>query len=195
MQEQLRDIHLPDPVSWWPLAPGWYGVLILLLLAGVLGWWLVKQWRQPSIKKLAARELQRIELAFSQHHNTQQLCSDISVLLRRAAISYKSRDNHAGITGKSWLAYLNRLCGQPLFDQQLAEYLLLAPYQKQSTAPAEKLINVVRQWIALLPTQAAFSRMEMEPVPDASSKKEPGAKSRQHKKTKKIKSAKSVTTS
>ena len=25
--DQLADIHLPDPVSWWPLAPGWWMLL------------------------------------------------------------------------------------------------------------------------------------------------------------------------
>jgi len=29
----LRDIHLPDPIGWWPPAPGWSIVLGLLVLA------------------------------------------------------------------------------------------------------------------------------------------------------------------
>ena len=27
----LKDIHLPEGVSLWPLAPGWYVIIILLL--------------------------------------------------------------------------------------------------------------------------------------------------------------------
>lgn len=70
MQDELRDIHLPDPVSWWPPAPGWYGVLLLLIIFSALAWWLAKKWR-PSFKKLALLELQTIEQSFSHHHNTQ----------------------------------------------------------------------------------------------------------------------------
>ena len=25
---QLRDIQLPEPISWWPLAPGWWVLII-----------------------------------------------------------------------------------------------------------------------------------------------------------------------
>ena len=34
-QIPLRDLHLPDVVGLWPLAPGWW-VLILLAAAGVV---------------------------------------------------------------------------------------------------------------------------------------------------------------
>ena len=29
--DQLRDIHLPEPISWWPLAPGWWLLIIIAL--------------------------------------------------------------------------------------------------------------------------------------------------------------------
>lgn len=155
MQDELRDIHLPDPVSWWPLAPGWYGVLLLLVILIIASWFLFKRLRRPSIKKLAMLELQKIEHAFTQHKNSQQLFSDVSILLRRIAISHDARDKQAGITGKEWLSHLNNLCGQPLFDEQLSDYLLHAPYKSHSELPAEKLIHTIKQWINLLPSRKA----------------------------------------
>ncbi len=29
---QLRDIHLPEPVTFWPPAPGWWFILLLILI-------------------------------------------------------------------------------------------------------------------------------------------------------------------
>jgi len=28
----LRDIHLPDPISWWPIAPGWWMIIASVIL-------------------------------------------------------------------------------------------------------------------------------------------------------------------
>ena len=33
---ELRGYHPPDPVSWWPPAPGWW--LLALLILGLLTW-------------------------------------------------------------------------------------------------------------------------------------------------------------
>ena len=55
---QLRDIHLPDPVGFWPLAPGWWilGLLILILL-GVALRFLIKRYRNNRYRKQALSKL------------------------------------------------------------------------------------------------------------------------------------------
>ena len=35
----LRDLHLPEPVGWWPPAPGWW--ILLLLVTTLLAYGLV----------------------------------------------------------------------------------------------------------------------------------------------------------
>ena len=151
MQEELRDIHLPDPISWWPLAPGWYALaLLIVLILLISGWWLYRL-RHPSIKKSAMRELVRIESEYDEHSNTQQLCADISILLRRVAISYGSREHEAGITGEAWLKHLNGLCVQPIFSKKMSGFLLYAPYQQSPDIPVADFLAACNQWVEQLP--------------------------------------------
>ena len=42
--DQLRDIHLPEPISWWPPAPGWW---ILAVASCALLAWILKYLHQP----------------------------------------------------------------------------------------------------------------------------------------------------
>ena len=34
--QQLRDVHVPDSVSWWPLAIGWWVIIGLVALIALL---------------------------------------------------------------------------------------------------------------------------------------------------------------
>ena len=61
----LRDLHLPDAIGWWPLAPGWW--VILAIVAAVLGyvaWRLHKRWLFNAPRRHALRELARFEAEY-----------------------------------------------------------------------------------------------------------------------------------
>ena len=55
---QLQDIHLPEQVHNYPLAPGWW---LLLIVIGILLIWsiaiFVKHWRLNKQKRFALRQL------------------------------------------------------------------------------------------------------------------------------------------
>ena len=58
----LRDLHLPDPIGWWPLAPGWWFVLVLV--AGGLAYLAslaLKKWRHNAPRRFSLRELAGFE--------------------------------------------------------------------------------------------------------------------------------------
>ena len=60
---QLRDIHLPAAVSAWPLAPGWW-MLILLAIASLsyLAWHVLQRHRVKLYRRQALEKVQQLEL-------------------------------------------------------------------------------------------------------------------------------------
>lgn len=149
----LRDIHLPEGVSGWPPAPGWWLLLVLLIMVSIAIWALRHRRQRLCLRKQAMAELQRIEQAFAEHQDSQRLAGKCSVLLRRAAIGRFPRHEVAGLTGDAWLAFLNRHGKTALFDDEVGATLLQAPYRKDFDGNPQALLNACRSWLQQLPAQ------------------------------------------
>lgn len=150
----LRDIHLPDAVSWWPIAPGWWMLLaaiIVLIVAVIFGRQLYKQ---KQINREIRSELDSIQDNFRQHQNKVMLARQLSELLRRVSLSFYEFENPAGLTGEAWLAFLkhthhdrNAPCA---FDDAQAKALILAPYlasDSQVDFDEQVLTALCRSWL------------------------------------------------
>jgi hypothetical protein len=106
----LRDIHLPDAVSIWPLAPGaWLlgGGLLLLIGAAVL---IVRsrRRRQRPWSDAASEELASIEATFVAQRDAVSLAASLSSLLRRAVMARCPDDRVAALMGDDWVELLCR---------------------------------------------------------------------------------------
>ena len=148
----LRDIHLPPDIGWWPLAWGWWLLIGLVLLGLVtLVWWLLKRPTSPkrinlSAQSSALQELTRIEQQYK--NDPLGLVRELSVLLRRIAISLYGRRSVAGLTGLSWLQFLDQQGGTPVFSQRFQQALTELPYRAQGSADVSTLVQEVRQWLS-----------------------------------------------
>lgn len=142
---QLRDIHLPDPVGWWPLAPGWWALvgLIVLTLIGVLT---ARMLYRRSLRFAALCELSRIR-AQADAADGQWVATELSVLLRRVALRRRG-GIAAPLAGPAWAAFLREgPCG---LDHQIADWLAEAPYAgpgMPTPVPPARLITAAEQWI------------------------------------------------
>ncbi len=95
---QLRDIHLPDPVAFWPLAPGWWAVVFALLATAVLIAFIERR-RQRSARRAALGEVARLEAGYSATRDTCALASGLSALLRRISLLAGERVQVASLHG------------------------------------------------------------------------------------------------
>lgn len=151
----LRDIHLPHPVSWWPPAPGWWALLFLCLLVVFSVWFFRLIKHKRSVRVAAFKELQIISNTFSQKRDAHKLVKSLSILLRRICLSYFPRTEVAGLTGEKWLAFLDNCLDwgnvPDRFSQGAGRILITAPYQPQAVLHGEALLNLCQHWIKALP--------------------------------------------
>ena len=157
----LREIHLPESIGWWPPAPGWWALPVLVLLGGAVVWYscLLYKRRKYSAVNMARTELVEIRSRFAADRDAGRCVRSVSGLLRRLCISVFPRNESAGLTGAEWLAFLRsgireRSTGdmeqdiQGIMPDKTGRLLLEAPYRREvGEDEVEALIGFCSDWI------------------------------------------------
>ena len=146
----LRDIHLPEAVSWWPPALGWWWLLTLLLVVALLTAWLQHRRRRNALKRAAQQTLREIAEVYRQNGDVQLLAQQLSVLLRRVSLSRYSREQVAGLTGHAWLSQLDRVLRGEEFQHGAGRALIEAPYAVHSQVDGPALLELCERWLRQL---------------------------------------------
>ena len=134
----LHDIVMPEPVSWWPLAPGWLlgaACLLLVLLYHVWRSW--KTWRANAYRREALRQAGKATSL-----------AEIGAILRRCALVLAPRDEVASLQGEAWPAWLRQRA--PGWQEgELTEALASSLYSPEaSTIDLEALRSRAVDWIS-----------------------------------------------
>jgi len=95
---QLHDIHVPEQVSDFPIAPGWWILLVLIVITAL---WVLKNIRQK--KQLNA--VKNRALASLANNHTLSAKESIT-LLKWAAMHYFSRQQLAKLYGEGFQTFL-----------------------------------------------------------------------------------------
>ena len=125
----LRDLHLPDMTGWWPLAPGWWVLLGILLIGMIV---LIRRqhrrWRVMAPKRFALKQLAAIGRDFERGADAVVLGKELSELTRRAMLAYAPRDEVAGLVGDDWLQWLDYGLVDKPFTRGAGRILESLPY-------------------------------------------------------------------
>ncbi len=118
---EIRDIHIPDGVSIFPLAYGWWVILAALAAAAIAARFILWAY-QTSKKNYALKQLKQIDIAAP-----VKAAMEMSELLRRICnVKYK---NASALYGREWIVFLEKHSAANL-SAKAEELLLQAPFMQ-----------------------------------------------------------------
>jgi Domain of unknown function (DUF4381) len=153
-QLPLKDIHLPEAIGWWPPAIGWWLLPALIPLFMVFLYWFYKRLRRKNAIKTARKYLASIK-ENPALDNGKKL-RELSMLIRRVAISITPRTEVASLTGRQWLAFLDKSVTGAPFSAGCGQLLTDGPYRNNPPNELEisQLISLCEDWLKAQAKQA-----------------------------------------
>ena len=153
----LEDIIVPNSVSIWPLAFGWWLLLAIIITFFIGIFFVYKNYQKKwNYRKEALRLLKEYS---SSLHYTQDALADKEIVakylecLKRTAMSaYPTYDIQA-LYGRGWIDFLNQQTPSPLFKGELADFIYESQYKKTTNINHQELYFAVENWIKKHTTQ------------------------------------------
>ena len=145
---QLRDIHLPPPISWWPPAPGWWllaGLISIALIAAIF--WLINYRRKNRYRRLALQQLRALHARWQTQQDDAQLVEAINQLLKQTALIAYPRRRVAALSGADWLLFLDSGLNRPRFSEAALRGLATAYQAAPAAVAPELLLSATEYWI------------------------------------------------
>ena len=145
---ELKDIHLPGAIGWWPPSFGWWILAALLLATVALIIVYGVRWhrQRPLRTALASLDQARVSLQAGQLNDALQ---GVSETLRRTAITLTD-GGVAGLTGRAWLSWLDSQWQRQAFSSGAGQLIVEAPYAVPGRVTREQaadLLELARAWI------------------------------------------------
>lgn len=144
---QLRDIHTADAVSWWPPAPGWW--LLALLLLAILGWLgrlLLARFRNRQRRKQMLAWVDHLNAHIDPQRDPQAYLSTLNRIFKLIALRAFPEQPCAALCGQDWADFLiEKMAKSPSADA--LNILATGPYDPAPGFDPALLSDLTRYWI------------------------------------------------
>lgn len=144
----LRDIHTPPAIDFWPPALGWWLLAALIIVISVVCTYLIRRYRQKTAFKRDATYL--INQLSDQCHDDLSYIQQLNGVLKQTALAVNPRHDIASLNGQAWLQFLDAHSQQKdqAFTQGAGQVLAHGPYQAIPPAINRNDINALAsRWI------------------------------------------------
>lgn len=143
---QLRDIHVPVTGGFWPPAPGWW-ILAVLLVAALMGfvWLFLRRRKRNRWQRLAKTELARLAGSASPD---PLWFAQLNTLLKQAARERYPDQHPEALSGEAWVAFLlTTAAADPAASRPVAEALVRSAWQPTVSADPTEALAFARRWL------------------------------------------------
>jgi len=144
---QLRDIHATPEAPWWPPAPGWWLLAVLVLMVLVwLGRRGLVRWRIRRRRQQMLVWIERLNTTVDAGDQPQAYLSTLNRIFKLVALRAFPDRQCAVLAGQEWVDFLVDEIGNPEAAGPLAA-LASGPYDPAPRFDADELSKLTRLWI------------------------------------------------
>ncbi len=144
----LNPLRDPAAIGWWPLAPGWWILIVLAVLTiAIACYYLTKRYHANAYRRMALQQLAYIHTHTNPADKLRRV-SDINALLKSVALQQFPRHDIASLSGDAWLGFLNTTRRSESTDSEFSASFATAAYQPQvPDLDDEQLFQASKHWI------------------------------------------------
>ncbi len=154
---EMPAIFLPASVSWWPPAPGWWLLgLLVIMLAAWLASIALKMFKRQRPIRLAMREINRLITDAEKFDRTasqnQATLTHLSTLLRQISNQYFVQPLVSVQSGNAWLNALDSLIDAPspiMNDSTGATFIKLYSLEPVNKQELLAVLRTSKRWLKL----------------------------------------------
>jgi len=144
---ELKDIHLPTAIGWWPIAYGWYVVAFFIGLFLVsIGYLLCHYIKRRHRYQLLMNEFMQIKNQYQKIPTSANIISQLAIFLRRMIVTYYPQ-HYATLYGEKWLTKLAEITNDPAYKGEIGKLLITASYQEKASTQTADLIKLIENTI------------------------------------------------
>ena len=146
---RLQDIHLPEPIGWWPSAPGWWLLTVLVVVALTFTIiCIVRKHRNNLYRRQALAELEYLYRSNKSHPAI--FSHQLLALIRRTTIAAYPAAQLAPLPTRELLEAISDDENGTGFSCELRQQIDMLAYRKAPEYPAsfsDDIYQATRQWL------------------------------------------------
>lgn len=143
---QLKDIHLPQAISDWPMAYGWWlslAFIVTIITLSIVVY--LKQRNKSAVKRSALALLDRQFTQFKANNDSQLFLQQCNQILKRYCLTHYPEA--ISLSGPRWTDFLIRHSEKAFFDDHVAYAISQGLYQNHCQYNPEDLYQACVSWI------------------------------------------------